>query len=149
MTQRLTPATASLLVIPPMLWAGNAVVGRLVTGLVPPMTLNFLRWALAFVILLPLAWRLLRNPAAAAVAALAALRRAGPAGRGLLQRAAIPGAEDLDTAQRDAGGLQRADLDAGGRRAVLRPAVSKRQVAGAVLSIAGVLVVLSRGQWRC
>ena len=56
MTQRLTPATASLLVLPPMLWAGNAVVGRLVTGLVPPMTLNFLRWALAFVILLPLAW---------------------------------------------------------------------------------------------
>jgi drug/metabolite transporter (DMT)-like permease len=64
MTQRLTPATALLLVVPPLLWAGNAVVGRLVSGLVPPMTLNFLRWALAFVILLPLAHRLLRADSA-------------------------------------------------------------------------------------
>ena len=60
MNQRLTLNTAWLLVIPPFLWAGNAVVGRLVTTLVPPMTLNFLRWVLAFLILLPLAWQVLR-----------------------------------------------------------------------------------------
>ncbi|MGH8804390.1 MAG: hypothetical protein ACREXN_06555, partial [Polaromonas sp.] len=53
MNQRLTPATTLLLVLPPLLWAGNAVVGRLVSGLVPPMMLNFLRWALAFMVLLP------------------------------------------------------------------------------------------------
>ena len=47
MTQKLTPVTALLLTIPPLLWAGNAVVGRLVSYLVPPITLNFLRWALA------------------------------------------------------------------------------------------------------
>ena len=66
MTQRLTPATASLLVLPPMLWAGNAVVGRLVNGLVPPITLNFLRWALAFVLLLPLAAWVVRRAARSA-----------------------------------------------------------------------------------
>ncbi|MES2941611.1 MAG: DMT family transporter, partial [Pseudomonadota bacterium] len=60
MNQRLSPATIAMLVLPPLLWAGNAVVGRLVSGLVPPMTLNFLRWALAFFILLPLAHHLLR-----------------------------------------------------------------------------------------
>jgi hypothetical protein len=40
-----TPDTGHplLLVLPPLLWAGNAVVGRLVHALVPPMTLNFLR----------------------------------------------------------------------------------------------------------
>ena len=57
---RLTPVTALLLTLPPLLWAGNAVVGRLVNDLVPPITLNFLRWVLAFVLLLPLAhwvWR--------------------------------------------------------------------------------------------
>ena len=54
MTQKITPGTAVLLVIPPLLWAGNAVVGRLVVDLVPPLTLNFLRWLLAFVLLLPL-----------------------------------------------------------------------------------------------
>ncbi|MEP6791245.1 MAG: EamA family transporter, partial [Ramlibacter sp.] len=62
MTQRLTPGTAALLVAPPILWAGNAVIGRLVSGLVPPITLNFLRWALALVLLLPLAgWVLRKN----------------------------------------------------------------------------------------
>jgi hypothetical protein len=49
-----------LLVIAPLMWAGNAVVGRLVHELVPPITLNFLRWLLAFGLLLPLAHGVLR-----------------------------------------------------------------------------------------
>ena len=51
MLQRLTPATAALLTIPPLLWAGNAIVGRLVAGYVPPLTLNFLRWVLVFALI--------------------------------------------------------------------------------------------------
>ena len=51
MNQRLTPATVALLVIPTFLWAGNAVVGRLIYAAIPPITLNFLRWTLAFFIL--------------------------------------------------------------------------------------------------
>ena len=61
MTQKLTPGTAGLLVIPPLLWAGNAVVGRLVHELIPPITLNFIRWVLAFAILLPFAYGVLRK----------------------------------------------------------------------------------------
>lgn len=57
---RLAPTTLLLLVIPPLMWAGNAVVGRMMQGLVPPITLNFLRWVLAFVLLLPLAGWVLR-----------------------------------------------------------------------------------------
>ena len=60
MHPRLNPATALLLTIPPLMWAGNAVVGRMVGPLVPPMTLNLLRWALAFVLLLPFAAPVLR-----------------------------------------------------------------------------------------
>ena len=60
MTHKLTPGTAAMLVTAPLLWAGNAVVGRLVHDLVPPITLNFIRWVLAFAILLPLAHRVLR-----------------------------------------------------------------------------------------
>ena len=60
MRHTLTPGTAVLLVIAPLMWAGNAVVGRLVHELVPPITLNFLRWLLAFALLLPLAWQVLR-----------------------------------------------------------------------------------------
>ena len=61
MSQKLSARTAALLTVPPLLWAGNAVVGRLVTELVPPITLNFLRWVVAFVILLPLAAGVLRR----------------------------------------------------------------------------------------
>src|SRR3981189_2303321 len=55
MTHRLTPKTAVLLTVPPLLWAGNAIVGRLVHDMLPPVLLNFLRWAIALAILLPLA----------------------------------------------------------------------------------------------
>lgn len=58
----LTPRLATLLTLPPLLWAGNAVVGRLVSASVPPLLLNALRWGLVFVLLLPLTWRLLRQP---------------------------------------------------------------------------------------
>jgi len=34
----LTPRLALLLTLPPLLWAGNAVVGRLMVGQVPPLT---------------------------------------------------------------------------------------------------------------
>ncbi len=57
---KLTPRLLVLLTVPPLLWAGNAVVGRAMVGQVPPMTLNLLRWALAALILLPLGWRALR-----------------------------------------------------------------------------------------
>lgn len=40
---KLTPGAALLLSLPPLLWAGNAVVGRLISELISPMTLNFLR----------------------------------------------------------------------------------------------------------
>ena len=56
----LTLRTAAILVVPPLMWAGNAVVGRLAGPLVPPVTLNFLRWAIAFLVLLPLAAWVLR-----------------------------------------------------------------------------------------
>jgi drug/metabolite transporter (DMT)-like permease len=46
-----------LLSITALCWAGNAVVGRLAAGHIPPVTLSFLRWSFAFLILLPFAWK--------------------------------------------------------------------------------------------
>jgi len=54
-SHRLTPRIALLLTLPPLMWAGNAVVGRLAVGAVPPVALNFSRWVLAFLLLYPLA----------------------------------------------------------------------------------------------
>ncbi len=44
-----------LLSLTSLFWAGNTVLGRFVVGHVPPMTLAFVRWGGAFLILLPFA----------------------------------------------------------------------------------------------
>ena len=46
-----------LLSITAACWAGNAVVGKIAAGHIPPATLSFLRWFLAFLIILPLSWQ--------------------------------------------------------------------------------------------
>jgi drug/metabolite transporter (DMT)-like permease len=38
-----------------LFWAGNTVLGRFIAGHVPPMTLSFVRWFGAFLVLLPFA----------------------------------------------------------------------------------------------
>lgn len=60
---RLGAREIALLTLPPLMWGGNAVVGRLAVGSVPPLTLNLLRWVIAAALLLPLGWRVLRPSA--------------------------------------------------------------------------------------
>ena len=46
-----------LLVLTTLFWAGNFNVGRAISGEVPPLGLSFWRWIVAFAILLPFAYR--------------------------------------------------------------------------------------------
>lgn len=59
MNPGLSPRVALLLLVPPLMWAGNALIGRMMAGQVPPLALNATRWAAALVLLLPLGWRAL------------------------------------------------------------------------------------------
>lgn len=144
MQQRLTLPTALLLTVPPVLWAGNAVVGRLVAPLVPPLTLNFLRWALAFALLLPLAWRLLRadSPLWARIPRFAVLGFLGIGSYNALQYLAVKTSTAVNVTL-VASSMPVFMLALGalffGHR------ITGRQVLGAALSIAGVLIVMARG----
>ena len=51
----------ALLMLPPLFWAGNFIVGRAVRGEIPPMTLSFFRWIVASLILLPFSWKMIRR----------------------------------------------------------------------------------------
>lgn len=144
MTQRLTPATALLLTVPPLMWAGNAVVGRLIRDDIAPFTLNLLRWAIAFAILLPLgAWVLRRGsgmwPHWRRFALLGLL------GVGLyntLQYMALQTSTALNvTLVASSMPLWMLALGA----LFFDAKVTRQQLMGAVLSIAGVAVVLARG----
>ena len=146
MQQRLTPATAALLVIPPLFWAGNAIVGRLANGLVPPITLNFMRWALAFALLLPFAYRVLRResvlwPHWRRYAVLGLL---GVGCYNALQYLALKTSTPINVTL-VASSTPILMLVVG--RVFFSQAISQRQMAGAILSIAGVLLVLCRGEW--
>jgi len=146
MTTRLDTRTAVLLTLPPLLWAGNAVVGRLMNGLVPPITLNFLRWALAFVLLLPFAASALRPGSGVWThwKRYAVLGLLGVGCYNALQYLALKTSTPLNVTL-VASSMPVAMIAVGalffGQRVTLR------QMAGVVLSIAGVLMVLSRGDW--
>jgi drug/metabolite transporter (DMT)-like permease len=49
------------LLITTLLWGGNSVAGKLAVDHISPMTLVFLRWVLAVLIMLPIGWRTLRE----------------------------------------------------------------------------------------
>ncbi|KQR50341.1 DMT family transporter [Acidovorax sp. Leaf160] len=146
MTQRLSPATVGMLAAAPLLWAGNAVVGRLVHTLVPPLTLNFIRWALAFAILLPLAHGVLRrdSPVWPHWRRFALLGLLGVGCYNALQYMALQTSTPLNVTLVGAG-LPVWMLAIGAL--FFGAPVTRRHVLGAVLSIAGVVVVLSRGEW--
>jgi drug/metabolite transporter (DMT)-like permease len=144
MHTRLTPATALLLTIPPLMWAGNAVVGRMVGPLVPPMTLNLLRWLLAGLLLLPLASWVLRRDSGMWPhwKRLSILGLLSVGAYNALQYLALHTSSPLNVT------LVAASMPVWmlliGRLFFAAP-VSRRQLLGALLSIAGVLLVLSRG----
>ena len=50
-----------LLIIATLLWGGNFVIGRAVTGDIEPITLALLRWCTAFIVFLPIAYRPLKQ----------------------------------------------------------------------------------------
>ena len=56
---QITLATIAYLLIATALWAGNAIAGRVLvaSGAVAPITLSTVRWGLAALLLLPLGWR--------------------------------------------------------------------------------------------
>lgn len=138
--------TAWLLTLPPLLWAGNAVVGRLMVGQVPPLALNALRWGLAALLLAPLGWQVLRDRRAIAAAwpYLLALGCLGVGAYNALQYLALTSSTPLAVTL-IAASTPLWMLLVGALAFGQRPA--PRQLAGALLSLAGVVVVISRGAW--
>ena len=142
---RLDASTLTLLILPPLFWAGNAIVGRLAVGTIAPMALNALRWLLASLILLPFAWRGLhvhRGVLAREWRVIAALGALGVGSYNALQYLALttstPNNVTLIAASTPVFTLLFGALFFGEQ-------VGARRATGAVVSIIGVLLVLVRG----
>ncbi|MFT4192980.1 MAG: DMT family transporter [Comamonas sp.] len=141
---RLTPATIALLTIPPVLWAANSVLGRALVGQVMPMTLNLLRWLVALVLLLPLGWRVLRpaGPFWPQWRRYAMLGLLGVGCYNAFQYLALETTQPVNVTL-VASSVPIWMLGAG--RLFYGQRITRNQVLGVLLSIAGVLVVMTRG----
>ena len=134
-----------LLSITALCWAGNAIVGRLAAGHIPPVTLSFLRWTFAFLIVLPFAWKHLKRDWGAIRSHLGTMIVLSVTGIGAfntLQYWALEHTQALNTLLlQSAGPLFVAIWSL----ILLGVRLTLAQAGGIVLSMTGVLVILLHG----
>src|SRR5260221_4126000 len=134
-----------LLSITALCWAGNPIVGRLAAGHIPPVTLSFLRWTFAFLIILPFAWKHLKRDWGAIRARLGTMILLSVTGIGVfntLQYWALEYPQALNTLLlQSAGPLFVAIWSL----ILLGVRLTLAQAGGIALSLTGVLVILLHG----
>ncbi len=135
-----------LLALANLFWAGNWVIGRAVREVIEPVTLNFWRWVIAALILAPFALP-------AAVANRAAIRRSAVVlallaltSVALFQTLVYVGLRTTTT-------VNAVLLNSSAPLFILlcswmieRERATGRQIAGMLISLVGILVILSRGE---
>jgi drug/metabolite transporter (DMT)-like permease len=135
----------SLLALANLFWAGNWVIGRVLRDAFDPVTLNFLRWAGAALVLAPFALP-------GILAARGALRRRA----GVLFLLALTGAALFQSlvylGLRTTTTVNAVLLNSSGPLFMLlcswvieREHGTRRQVVGMLLSLVGILIILTRG----
>jgi drug/metabolite transporter (DMT)-like permease len=138
-------AAFGLLALAMLFWAGNWVIGRALRDALDPVALNFWRWAIAVAVLAPFALPGLRAQAPLLRRHAGLLALLGLTGMALFHCLVYLGLHSTTTVN---GVL----LNSSGPLFILlcawvmeREQANLRQVAGMLLSIAGILVILSRG----
>lgn len=134
-----------LLTMTALFWAGNSIVGRAARELVPPAALSFWRWVIAFCLLLPLAWLHLKRDWPVLRANWPIMVLLGTLGIGAFNTMLYTGLQT--TTALNSMMLQSAQpaliLMVGAL--VMGDRTSARQIAGVIVSLAGVLTIISRG----
>jgi drug/metabolite transporter (DMT)-like permease len=134
-----------LLSITALCWAGNAIVGRLAAGHIAPVTLSFLRWSFAFLIILPFAWKHLVRDWAAIRSRLGIMILLSITGIGAFntrQYWALEHTQALNTLLLQSAGPL---VVAVWSLLLLGVRLTLAQAAGVLLSMAGVFVILLHG----
>ena len=134
-----------LLCITALCWAGNAIVGRLAAGHIPPVTLSFLRWGIAFLLILPFAWKHLVRDWAAIRGKLGLMILVSITGIGVfntLQYWSLEYTTALNTLLLQSAGPL---IVAVWSLILLRVRLTLAQAIGVFVSLSGVLVILMQG----
>jgi drug/metabolite transporter (DMT)-like permease len=137
-----------LLGLSSLFWAGNWIIGRALRDAMEPIALNFWRWSIAALVLAPFA-----------LAGLAAQRHAIRRSLGLLALLAVTGVALFHSlvylGLRTTTAVNAVLLNASAPLFMLlcswsieRERCSRRQAAGMLISVAGILIILSHGDLR-
>jgi drug/metabolite transporter (DMT)-like permease len=136
-----------LLSLTSLFWAGNIVLARYVAGHVPPMTLSCVRWIGAFLMLMPFAWPHLKRdwPAMRArLPLMVALSATGFAFNNAISYWALQYTEALNALLIQSSGPLFVALWA---LTLFGVRLTWAQLAGIMISLAGVLTILLRGDF--
>ena len=134
-----------LLSITALCWVGNAIVGRIAAGHIAPVTLSFLRWSIAFLIILPFAWKHLARDWDAIRARLGIMIVLSVTGIGAfntLQYWALEHTQALNTLLLQSAGPL---FIAGWSLLLLGVRLTLAQACGIAVSLTGVLVIVLHG----
>ncbi len=135
-----------LLILATLFWAGNALVGRAVRDIIPPLTLSLLRWSGAFIVLLPFAYSHLKRDLPVLRANWLVMLMFGVLSIALFNGLLYTGVHY--TTATNAVLIQAATSPLVALFAFLlfRETVSPRQLAAVALSAVGVLIIVSQGK---
>ena len=137
----------ALLAIAPLFWAGNHIVGRLIAGHVPSGGLNFFRWILVALVILPLAGRTWRQDWAAVrkkPGSMVFLAVTGGAMFGTLQFVALNYTTAVNVAVLNS--VAPAFIILAGML-VFSDRVNPLQLVGVTVSLLGVLAIVAQGSF--
>ena len=135
-----------LLILATILWGGNFVIGRSVTGEIPPITLAFLRWCLAFIVFLPIVYKQVKRDLPIFRENWKIILVLGFTGVATYNTLVYIGVYYTTSINASLMNSLTSILIYILSFIFLKVTVSKNQVIGTIISILGVLFILSRGE---
>lgn len=141
-------STTLLLILGVLFWSGNYVLGRALVHTVPPLTLSYIRWIMAFLCFLPFAWREMRanlQAVRANLPYLIILGSSGIVGYNFFQYLAVKYTAAVNASMINSSTPMFTAIFA---YFFLKDGLRWRQMAGIGLSLSGVLVIMTRGDWH-
>ena len=134
-----------LLILTMVFWAGNSVVARGIHQTVPPMALAWLRWTIATVLILPVAWPHLRRDWPVIRANWPVLAMLGTLGAGTFIALYYYGISKTSAINALVINSAVPILIPLATFVIYRERIGLKQAAGVAVSLVGVLVVLTKG----
>lgn len=136
-----------LMLVTSLLWGGNFVVAKTLVAHASPMTLTLVRWLIAVIVLLPLVWWKERRlvPAKAALVPLFLMGITGVALFNIFQFLALERTTSTNAGLISTMNTMSIALFS---FAFLKEKINGLQLLAMVLSLIGVFLVLSKGDWQ-